>query len=44
MAFAAGASRDALGTYVLAFLFAGPMCLLAAAAFGAVKKPAAVPA
>jgi predicted MFS family arabinose efflux permease len=45
MAFAAGASRDALGTYVPAFLAAGLLCLLAAAAFGFVKKPAqAVPA
>ena len=44
MAFAAGASRDALGTYVPAFLFAGLLCLLAAAAFAAVKKPALAPA
>jgi predicted MFS family arabinose efflux permease len=40
MAFAAGASRDALGTYVPAFLFAGLLCLFAAVAFAAVKKPA----
>jgi hypothetical protein len=38
MAFAAGASRDALGTYVPAFLFAGLLCLFAAVAFAAVKK------
>jgi hypothetical protein len=43
MAFAAGVSRDALGTYVPAFLFAGLLCLLAAAAFALVKRPA-VPA
>ncbi|MCG2625874.1 MFS transporter [Bradyrhizobium sp. WYCCWR 13023] len=39
MAFAAGVSRDALGTYVPAFLFAGVLCLLAAAAFTLVKRP-----
>jgi len=44
MAFAAGVSRDALGTYVPAFLFAGLLCLLAAVAFAAVQKPAAAPA
>jgi predicted MFS family arabinose efflux permease len=44
MAFAAGASRDAIGTYVPAFLAAGFMCLIAAAAFGLVKKPQAVAA
>jgi sugar phosphate permease len=44
MAFAAGASRDAVGTYVPAFLVAGFTCLLAAAAFGLVKKPQAVAA
>jgi len=40
MAFAAGLSRDAWGTYVPAFLLAGILCLLAAAAFALVKKPA----
>jgi hypothetical protein len=43
MAFAAGVSRDALGTYVPAFLLAGILCLLAAAAFTLVKRPAAAP-
>ena len=43
MAFAAGVSRDALGTYVPAFLLAGVLCLLAAAAFALVKRPAAAP-
>ncbi|MEY9741837.1 putative MFS family arabinose efflux permease [Bradyrhizobium japonicum] len=43
MAFAAGVSRDTLGTYVPAFLLAGVLCLLAAAAFALVKGPA-VPA
>jgi sugar phosphate permease len=43
MAFAAGVSRDTLGTYVPAFLLAGVLCLLAAAAFALVKDPA-VPA
>lgn len=42
MAFAAGVSRDALGTYVPAFLVAGVLCLLAASAFTLVRKPAAL--
>ncbi|MBR0717005.1 MFS transporter [Bradyrhizobium liaoningense] len=41
MAFGAGVSRDALGTYGPAFLLAGVMCLVAAAAFALVKRPAA---
>lgn len=40
MAFGAGVSRDALESYVPAFLFAGVLCLLAAAAFMLVRKPA----
>lgn len=43
MAFAAGVSRDALGTYVPAFLLAGVLCLLAAAALTLVKRPASAP-
>jgi predicted MFS family arabinose efflux permease len=43
MAFGAGVSRDALESYVPAFFFAGLLCLLAAAAFMLVRKPA-VPA
>ncbi len=39
MAFGAGVSRDALESYVPAFLFAGVLCLLAAAAFMLVRKP-----
>jgi hypothetical protein len=39
MAFAAGVSRDALGTYVPAFLLAGLLCLVAAAAFALVRTP-----
>ena len=41
MAFGAGVSRDTLESYVPAFLFAGVLCLLAAAAFMLVRKPAA---
>ncbi|MBR0846287.1 MFS transporter [Bradyrhizobium diazoefficiens] len=41
MAFAAGIGRDAFGTYVPAFLLAGVLCLLAATAFGFVKRPTA---
>jgi sugar phosphate permease len=41
MALSAGLSRDALGTYVPAFLLAGFLCLLAAAAFAFVRKPVA---
>ena len=45
MAFAAGISRDALGSYVPAFLAAGLLCLVAAMAFAAVRKPSlALPA
>jgi predicted MFS family arabinose efflux permease len=36
----AGGSRDALGSYVPAFLGAGLACLLAAAAFSLVRRPA----
>lgn len=43
MPFAAGVSRDALGTYVPAFLLAGVLCLLAAAALTPVKRPASAP-
>ena len=39
MAFGTGLSRDALGTYVPAFLLAGLLCI-AAAAFMLVRKPA----
>jgi sugar phosphate permease len=44
MAYGAGASRDAIGTYGPAFLVAGLLCLLAAGAFAGVRteaKPAA---
>ncbi len=41
MAFGAGVSRDALESYVPAFFFGGVLCLLAAAAFILVRKPAA---
>ena len=44
MAFGAGVGRDALGTYLPAFLLAGVLCLAAAAAFGLVRKPATAPA
>lgn len=44
MAFVAGASRDALGTYVPAFLVAGALCVFAAVAFGLVRKPTPAPA
>jgi sugar phosphate permease len=44
MLFAAGVSRDRIGSYVPAFLLAGILCLVAAAAFGAVRKPQPVPA
>ena len=44
MAFGAGVGRDALGTYVPAFLIAGVLCLLAAAAFGLVRRPVQAPA
>jgi sugar phosphate permease len=40
MAYATGVSRDALGTYVPAFLLAGLLCLVAAAAFVLVPRPA----
>lgn len=42
--FAAGVSRDMIGTYVPAFLLAGILCFVAAASFGAVRKPRPVPA
>jgi sugar phosphate permease len=43
---ASGVSRDMMGTYVPSFFVAGLLCLVAAAAFIAVKRPmpAAVPA
>jgi predicted MFS family arabinose efflux permease len=40
MAFGTGLSRDALGTYVPAFLLAGVLCIAAASAFMLVRKPA----
>lgn len=39
----AGVSRDELGTYVPAFFFAGLLCLVAAAAFTLVRRPAQPP-
>jgi sugar phosphate permease len=44
MLFAAGVSRDRIGSYVPAFLLAGILCLVASAAFSAVRKPQPVPA
>jgi predicted MFS family arabinose efflux permease len=44
MAFGAGVERDALGSYVPAFLLAGVLCLAAAAAFGLVRRPLQAPA
>jgi sugar phosphate permease len=44
MAFGAGVSRDMLGTYAPAFLLAGALCLVAAASFGAVRRPQPAPA
>jgi sugar phosphate permease len=44
MLVATGVSRDMIGTYAPAFLVAGLLCLVAAAAFGAVRRPAPVPA
>jgi MFS family permease len=44
MAFFAGASRDELGTYVPAFLLAGVLCVMAAAAFAFVRRAEAAPA
>jgi len=41
MAVSAGVSRDALGTYGPAFLIAGALCIVAAAAFLLVRKPVA---
>jgi predicted MFS family arabinose efflux permease len=41
MALSAGVSRDALGTYGPAFLFAGALCFVAAAAFLLVRRPVA---
>ena len=38
MTFGAGVSRDALGTYTPAFLFAGILCLIAASSFFIIKK------
>lgn len=42
MAFGTGLSRDALGSYVPAFLVAGLLCLAAATAFAFVRKPSPV--
>jgi len=39
MAFGTGVSRDALGTYAPAFLFAAVLCMAAATAFIFVRKP-----
>jgi predicted MFS family arabinose efflux permease len=39
MAFGGGVSRDALGTYLPAFLLAGILCVAAALAFAFVRKP-----
>lgn len=39
MAFGTGISRDALGTYAPAFLFAAVLCMMAATAFIFVRKP-----
>jgi hypothetical protein len=36
---ASGVSRDMMGTYVPSFFLAGMLCLVAAAAFSAVKRP-----
>jgi len=44
MAFGGGVSRDALGTYLPAFLLAGLLCVAAAAAFALVRRPAEAPA
>jgi sugar phosphate permease len=44
MLVATGVSRDMLGTYAPSFLMAGLLCLVAAAAFSAVRKPQPVPA
>jgi len=40
MAFGAGIGRDALGTYLPAFLLAGVLCVAAAAAFAMLRRPA----
>jgi predicted MFS family arabinose efflux permease len=39
-----GVSRDMIGTYAPSFLLAGVLCLVAAAAFGAVRRPQPQPA
>ncbi|MGE4242281.1 MFS transporter [Ramlibacter sp.] len=39
MLFAAGVTRDQLGTYAPAFLAAGVMCLVAAVSFSAIRRP-----
>jgi predicted MFS family arabinose efflux permease len=44
MAAGTGMSRDALGTYLPAFLLAGVLCLLAAAAFTLLRQTAPAPA
>jgi hypothetical protein len=43
MLFAAGVSRDMIGTYAPSFLLAGLLCFVAAAAFSAVRRPQPVP-
>ena len=40
MLFAAGVSRDVVGSYAPSFFLAGLLCLVAAASFSAVRKPA----
>lgn len=44
MTFGTGVSRDLLGSYSPAFLFAGLLCLLAALCFLAVRRPQPAPA
>jgi sugar phosphate permease len=44
MAFAAGASRDELGSYLAAFLTAGVLCLMAAASLMLVRRAGPAPA
>jgi len=44
MLFAAGVSRDVVGSYAPSFLAAGILCFVAAACFSAVRRPQPVPA
>ena len=44
MLMATGVSRDMIGSYAPAFLLAGVLCLIAAAAFGAIRRPQPQPA